>query len=122
MVAQLLARGDYWVTLADDERFLVPDAIEKLVDLLEMYGVDFVYPRVEMWRAGQPQRFVIGEPTPMHGQFTHWLAKRETLDRGGLFRTHVGSATDWDCAERMIRAGCRWMFLPEVTLSHEIHK
>ena len=73
MVAQLLARGDYQMWLADDERMLVPDHIDKLVDLIEQYEVDFAYPKVEMWREGSEHRFVIGTNPPQAGQFTHCL-------------------------------------------------
>ena len=122
MVAQLLARGDYQMWLADDERMLVPDHIEKLVDLIEQYEVDFAYPRVEMWREGQAHRYTIGTDPPQSGQFTHCLYRREALDRGGLFRPFVGAHTDADCLARMVVAGCRWAHLPEVTLSHRIDK
>jgi GT2 family glycosyltransferase len=123
MVAQLLARGDYQMWLADDERMLVPDHIEALVDLLEQYDCDFAYPKVEMWRAGSDHRFTIGTNPPQRNQFTHCLYRRDLLDKGMLFRPHVGAATDADALERVMgHRGIRWAFLPEVTLSHQVHK
>lgn len=124
MVAQLLARGEYQMWMADDERCLVPDHIEKLVNLLEQYDADFVYPKVEMtWPEPSTRRVVIGGNPPQRGQFTHCLYRRDLLDRGMLFRTHVGSGTDADCLERVMgQRGITWAFLPEVTFTHKVDK
>lgn len=123
MVAQLLARGDYQMWMADDERCLVPDHIEKLVDLLELYDADFVYPKVEMTWPDSTKRVVIGANPPRRGEFTHCLYRRDLLDKGMLFRTHVGSGTDADALERvMMKPGIRYAFLPEVTYTHKVDK
>lgn len=122
MVAQLMARGDYQMWLADDERMLVPDHIERLVDLLELYDADFVYPKVEMTWPGSDRRSVIGTNPPMCGQFTHCLYRRDALAKGMLFRPEVGSGTDWDACARTMAAGARWAFLPEVTFTHRVDK
>jgi GT2 family glycosyltransferase len=123
MVAQLLARGEYQMWMADDERCLVPDHIEKLVDLLELYDADFVYPKVEMTWPDSTKRAVIGGNPPRRGAFTHCLYRRDLLDKGMLFRTHVGSGTDADCLERVMgRQGVRWAYLPEVTFTHRVDK
>jgi glycosyltransferase involved in cell wall biosynthesis len=122
MTAQLLARGDYQVWLADDERFLVPDAISKLVAAIEDYDADFAYPKVEMTWPNSDKRTVIGTNPPRNGQFTHCLYRRDALDKGALFRTHIGSGSDWDACARMMSAGLRWAFVPEVTLTHQVDK
>jgi hypothetical protein len=123
MVAQLLARGEYQCWWADDERALVPDHIEKLVNLLEEYDADFVYPKVEMTWPNSTKKAVIGGNPPRRGQFTHCLYRRDLLDKGMLFRTHVGSDTDADCLERVMKhQGVRWAFLPEVTFTHRVDK
>lgn len=123
MVAQLLARGDYQIWWADDERALVPDHVEQLVNLLEEYDADFVYPKVEMTWPNSTKRAVIGGNPPRRGQFTHCLYRRDLLDKGMLFRTHVGSGTDADALERVMqKQGVRWAFLPEITFSHMVHK
>lgn len=123
MVAQLLARGEYQIWWADDERALVPDHIEKLVDLLELYDADFVYPRVEMTWPDSDRKVMIGGNPPKRGAFTHALYRRDLLDKGMLFRTHVGSGTDADCLERVMSApNVRWAYLPEVTFTHRVDK
>lgn len=122
MVAQLLARGEYQMWLADDERMLVPDHIEQLVNLIEQYDADFAYPKVEMTWPDSDRRTVIGMNPPRNGQFTHMLYRRDALDKGALFRTHVGSGTDWDACARLMAAGCRWVFNPQVTLTHQVDK
>lgn len=123
MVAQLLARGEYQIWWADDERALGPDHIEKLVDLLELYDADFVYPKVQMTWPNSDRKVVIGGNPPRRGDFTHCLYRRDLLDKGMLFRTHVGSGTDADCLERvMSQKGIRYAFLPEVTFTHRVDK
>ena len=108
--------------LADDERMLVPDHIEQLVDLIEQYDADFAYPKVEMTWPDSDRRVVIGMNPPRNGQVTHMLYRRDALDKGALFRTHVGSGTDWDAFARLMASGCRWVFNPHVTLTHCVHK
>lgn len=129
MVAQLLARGDYQITLSDDERFLDPDAIAKLVDCLEDYDCDFVYSKAEItfaWDADK--RDVIGMNPPRMGQITQFLYRRDALDRGMLFRTHVGSGSDWDSISRTMafrlpgHHPTRWGFVPERLVTHRADK
>ena len=122
MVAQLLARGEYQMWLADDERMLVDDHIEQLVDLIEQYDADFAYPKVEMTWPNSDRRTVIGNNPPRNGQVTHMLYRRDALDKGALFRTHVGSGTDWDAFARLMASGCRWVFNPHVTFTHQVDK
>jgi glycosyltransferase involved in cell wall biosynthesis len=122
MVAQLLARGEYQITLSDDERFLAPDAITKLVDYLERYDVDFAYSKAELTFAWDNPPTIIGTNPPMSGQITQFLYKREMLERGMLFRTHVGNATDWDAVQRAMQNRAKWVFVPEVLVTHRVDK
>ena len=122
MTAQLLARGDYQMWLADDERMLVDDHIEMLVDLLELYDADFAYPKVEMTWPDSDRKNIIGMNPPRNGQFTHCLYRQDALDKGALFRTHVGSGTDWEACSRLMASGARWVFNPAVTLTHRVDK
>lgn len=122
MVANYLAAGDYMVWLADDERFLVDDYLERMVGTLERDGVDFVYPNVEVWYKDNPaSAFVIGTDPPREGQVTHALHRADILDiPGGGFRTHVGSASDWDQFDRWMKAGKTWTHVPETLVRHRI--
>jgi glycosyltransferase involved in cell wall biosynthesis len=122
MVAQLLARGEYQITMSDDERFLDPDAITKLVDALEAYDVDFAYSQAEITFAWNNPPYVIGTNPPQAGQITQFLYKREMLDKGMLFRVQIGNATDWDAVSRAMKAHARWVFVPEVLVTHCAHK
>jgi hypothetical protein len=122
MVAQLLARGEYIVWTADDERWLLPDALERMVTTLENYDADFVYPKVLMTWPDSDRQVVIGANPPRNGQFTNCMHRREMFDRGALFRTHVGSGSDWDACARMMASGARWAFIPETLLSHVVNK
>jgi hypothetical protein len=121
-VANWIAAGDYQVWLADDERMLVPDYIERMVRVIEETGVDFVYPNVEAYFAwDEARRFVIGTDPPQNGQVTHALHRTALLDvDGGGFRIHVGSGSDWDQFERWMKAGKTWTHVPETLVSHRI--
>lgn len=121
-VAQWMARGDHLMWWADDERALVPDHIEALVDLLESTDSDFVYSKVELWAKDDPTfRMVIGRDPPALGTITHCLFRAELLDYRG-FTTHVGSATDWDQISHWMAAGARWAMLDRVTFRHRLDK
>ncbi len=120
-VAQWLARGEYLMWLADDER-MTPDHIEALVDLLESTDSDFVYSKADIWAKDDPTwRIEIGTDPPMLGTITNALFKVDLLDYRG-FTTHVGAATDWDQVSAWMNAGARWAMLDRVTLSHRIDK
>jgi GT2 family glycosyltransferase len=117
VVGQLVARGEYHCTWADDER-AEPEHIAKLVALLEEAGADFVYPRVEMHWNGRPDhRWVIGSDPPQSGQITHWLYRAELLERG-LYPFGAGMTSDWACVQQWMQRGATWAFLPEVTFRH----
>ncbi len=118
MVANYLAAGEYQLWWSDDERALVPDHVEVLVDFLEAGGYDFVSPLLEVYRADRPEeRWIVGANPPENGTISHCLHKTSLLDIGG-FRPHVGSGSDWDQAERWLDAGAKFGLLQRVTFSH----
>jgi GT2 family glycosyltransferase len=118
MVANYVAAGEYQMWWSDDERALVPDHIEALVDFLEAGGYDFVSPMVQVYRADRPEeRWLVGQDPPENGTVTHVLHKTSLLDIGG-FRPHVGSGSDWDQVERWLDAGAKFGLLQRVTFSH----
>lgn len=119
VTAQLLARGDYQMFLADDER-MEPDHIASLVDLLEEKTTDFAYSMVSMWFAGRPDHvWTIGAYPPMCGQITNALYRADLLKRG-LYPFGMGMTSDWACIAQWINAGAKHAFLPRVTLSHRV--
>jgi glycosyltransferase involved in cell wall biosynthesis len=116
-VAMLVARGDYQVWLADDER-MAPDHIASLVDALEAAGADFAYSKVELtWPDGQ--RRVIGSDPPRLGEITNALYRADLLKRG-LYPFGAGMTSDWACISRWIDAGALWAFVDRVTLTHRV--
>lgn len=121
-VGQMLARGDYQVWLADDDR-MDADHIASLIDLIETEGVDFVYSQIRMWpRNGTPEGYgVVGMAPPQFGQIGCPLYRLSLLDLArGPYRTHVGRAGDWEFVERAVAGGATWAFLPRATWSHRI--
>lgn len=121
-VAQWMAAGEYLMWMADDERMLVPDHIEALVDLLESGPYDFVSPLVQVYYADRPdEQWVVGVDPPENGTITHALYRASLLDVAG-FRPHVGSGSDWDQVERWLDADARFALLPRVTYSHKTDK
>jgi GT2 family glycosyltransferase len=122
-VAQWLARGDYLMWAADDERF-EPDHIESLVDLLEATDSDFVYSRAEIHfnpALGEYPSRIVGTDPPRWGQVTNALYRAELLDYRG-FEPHIGSGTDWDQVTHWMAAGARWAMLDRVTFRHRVDK
>lgn len=121
MVGQLLARGEYACLLSDDERFLAPDALAQMVDLLSSTGADFVFPKVRVYRLGQTpdEGYDIGTDPPRWGQITWWMYRPSMIEKArGPYRTHTGRSNDWEFVERAIEGGARWAFLPRVLVSH----
>jgi hypothetical protein len=122
IVGQFLARGEYAVPWADDERAMEPDHLTKLVDLLESSGADFAYSITELWWKDEPERKrLIWADPPVHGSITHWMYRPSFLEKArGPYRTHVGRANDWDQIERAMAGGATWAFLPEISFSHRV--
>lgn len=122
MVGYLMARGEYVMPWCDDERALIPDHLSALVNLLEETGADVVYPRVRIWRSGNPdgpETAIIGTDPPHYGQITHYLFRASNLHRFGFPRwgTHP---VDWSLISDWMSAGARWAMLDQVTFSHRL--
>lgn len=119
--AQWLARGEYQMWAADDERF-DPDHIESLVNLLESTDADFVYSKCRLWPIQSPGLVaIIGTDPPTYGNVTNVLYRRELLDYRG-FRSHVGSGNDWDQVLHWVDVGARFSMLDRATMSHRADK
>lgn len=122
LVGYLAAAGDYVLPWCDDERALTQDHITRLVDLLESSGADFVYPRVRIWRNGDPdgpETAIIGTDPPENCQITHYLARASCFWRFGMPRW--GShPVDWSLIEDWMAAGATWAMLDAVTFSHRL--
>jgi len=122
LVGYLMARGDYIMPWCDDERALTRDHISRLVDLLESSGADFVYPKVRIWRNGNPagpETKTIGTDPPEYCQITHMLFRASCLHRFGMPRwgTHP---VDWSLVDDWMKAGATWAMLDDVTFSHRL--
>ena len=122
-VAQFLARGEYQMWFADDERMLVPDYIERMVRVLEETGCDFAYSKVRMWWADRPPEVAwdMGAPRPRHGNISSAFYRAELL-KHRMFELHVGSGTDWDQISHWMQAGAKWAYVEETLFSHRIDK
>lgn len=121
-VGYLMARGDYLMPWCDDERALTQSHISRLVGLLESSGADFVYPKVRIWRNGNPagpETRTIGTDPPRHSQITHYLFRASTLERFGMPRwgTHP---VDWSLVSDWMAAGATWAMLDDCTFSHRL--
>lgn len=117
-VAMLVARGDYQVWLADDER-MSPDHIALLVDALEAKGADFAYSKVELTWPDSDRRVIIGTDPPQEGQITNCLYRTDLLKRG-LYPFGAGMTSDWACIRQWMEAGAVWAFVDRVTLTHRV--
>lgn len=122
MTATALASGDYHMWMSDDERMLVSDHIEKLLNpLVHEKEIDFSYSRVILEIAATGQKYVIGKDAPAYGHITHCMYKVELLKRG-MYRPFVGSAGDWDVISRWMSYGAKWKFIDEITFYHKADK
>jgi hypothetical protein len=122
LVGYLMARGEYVMNWSDDDRALSQSHISRLVDLLEASGADFVYPRVRIWRNGNPdgpETKTIGTDPPEHSQITHMLFRASCLHRFGMPRwgTHP---VDWSLVDDWMKAGATWAMLDDCTFSHRL--
>lgn len=120
-LGMLVARGDYQLWWSDDDRALTTSHVSRLVSLLESRAVDFVYPKVRIWRNGNPdgpETQIIGTDPPRHGQITHFLYRAELIQRGmPKWRTHpidIALVSEW------MSRGARWAMLNEVTFEHRL--
>lgn len=121
-VGYLMAQGEYLMPWCDDERALAADHITRLVDLLESTGADFVYPKVRIWRNGNPagpETRTIGTDPPRHSQITHYLFRASNLHRFGMPRwgTHP---VDWSLVSDWMERGATWAMLDDCTFSHRL--
>jgi GT2 family glycosyltransferase len=122
LVGYLMARGEYVMNWSDDDRALTKSHIDNLVDLLESSGADFVYPKVRIWRNGNPagpETKTIGTDPPQHSQITHMLFRASCLHRFGMPRwgTHP---VDWSLVDDWMQAGATWAMLDDCTFSHRL--
>lgn len=120
-VGYLMASGKYVMPWCDDERASL-DHIKKLVDLIETTGVDFVYPKVRIWRNGEPngpETAIIGTKPPVENQITHYLFRRECLWLYGMpdWDSHP---MDWHLVDKWMKQGATYEMLNEVTFSHRL--
>ncbi|MEA2645689.1 MAG: hypothetical protein QOE92_772 [Chloroflexota bacterium] len=131
LVASGLARGEYIAYLDDDDEF-VPEHVEKLVDLLESTGSDWVYSQMRLIFKGVPTDRVIGDGNPRWGAIsTQLLLHRVEMFNNGNWdpeaafargtlppeRRHMATyASDWDLVGRWLETPAKWAFLPEITV------
>jgi cellulose synthase/poly-beta-1,6-N-acetylglucosamine synthase-like glycosyltransferase len=122
LVGYLMARGEYVMNWSDDDRALTQSHISRLVDLLESSGADFAYPKVRIWRNGNPagpETKTIGTDPPMHSQITHMLFRASCLHRFGMPRWS-SHPVDWSLVSDWMNAGATWAMLDDCTFSHRL--
>jgi glycosyltransferase involved in cell wall biosynthesis len=122
LVGYLAARGEYVMPWCDDERAVVSDHIEKMVNEIEEKDVDFVYPRVYIWRNGNrygPESNVIGTVPPRHGEITHYLFRPENFIKFG-FPDWKSHPVDWSLIEKWLKNGATYSMINEVTFEHRL--
>jgi len=111
-----LARGSWIAKLDDDDEF-TPDHVEKLLSVALADRFEMVYGRMSVLRAGGEPEFSIGVYPPAHGQFGFQAAMYMSLLR--FFEYDLGSWAqdepgDWNFCRRMMDAGVRVGFTPDV--------
>lgn len=133
LVGSGLARGDYIAYIDDDDEYL-PGHVEKLVDLLESTGSDWVFSQMAVARGGKLTGQVIGDGQPgwtkistqmlLHRAEMFHIANWDPYARHAaatLPTTDVYLATygsDWDLVGRWLTSAAKWAYLPEVTVHY----
>jgi len=123
LVGSLVAKGDYQMWWCDDERAYTQHHIDMLVDLLEEGDYDFVYPRVCIWRNGDPngpEGTVIGSEPPRHGQITHFLYKAELMREVQL--KFGEDPCDWAIVDAWLKKNFKYKLLPHTTFEHRLDR
>jgi len=119
IVAQFLARGDYQLLWADDER-ATPYYVEWLVKALELTGADFAYPRTAYYQWEDPTLALsIGCSPPRKGGITTALYRTSVFNKAkGPYRTHTGRENDWDFFSRMMAGGASHVWVNRTLHTH----
>jgi hypothetical protein len=113
--AMRLATGS-WLVSFDDDDAMAPNCIECLLARAREQRFEVVYGRTTMHASGQPD-IVIGDFPPRLSQFT-WAS---AIYHAGLrffarelVAADMGLPGDWYLAERMLRAGVRFGWVPDI--------
>lgn len=111
-----MARGEYIAYLDDDNAYR-PSHLFRLVRALEDNpDVGFAYPKTQMSIYGQ--QYIIGVDPPIYGQVdTSGLVHRRAILEIETWQPSLPTI-DWDLVDRWMRAGVKWIFVPEVTVDY----
>lgn len=119
VVGMLRAKGKYQIWLSDDDE-MDNTHIEKLINLIENSGCDFVYSKCRFyWKDyDKDTGYDIGTVPPRVGQITNFLYRTELLYRPGCMPVFGEHPIDWNLVRRWIETGATYTMLDEVTFYH----
>lgn len=112
LVGSLLAKGEYQA-IHNDDNLADPAWIETLVDAMERDGTDFAYSAVKMIDEDTGHTWTLGSETPQCGNISAFMVYRRECLKMAL-RRFGAYPEDWDWIARIINAGARWSYVPEV--------
>ena len=133
LVGSAISSGDY-IAYIDHDDALLPGHVEKLVNLLEGTGSDWVYSQMAILKKGRPSGEIVGDGHPRWRQISTQMLlhkvemfhvanwdpyvrnARETLPENA--RAWAAYGSDWDLVDRWLRSPAKWAYLPEVTVHH----
>lgn len=125
IVGYLTATHPYIMPWCDDERARAPYHLVSLATLLdENPDVDFVYPKVYIWRNGDPhgeETAIIGVHPPVRNQITHYMFRRETLIKYGM-PDWEKDPIDWFLVEKWLKNGASSLMLDTTTFEHRLDR
>jgi hypothetical protein len=115
-VGAQLAAGDWIAPLDDDDEFS-PDHVEHLLDCAREGRFEMVYGRMRVVPGDGSEPYELGTYPPVHGQFGFQAAMYAAPLRFFEYETSswvLGEPGDWNLCRRMMAAGVRIGYLPQV--------
>jgi glycosyltransferase involved in cell wall biosynthesis len=120
-----LAGGDA-VALLDDDDLWHPDHLATVSDAMDRIGADVVYADCDEVGRRDGYRTVVRDFNAARLEQENFICVPATLVRTSALRAVGGFAAgpleDWETWKRMARAGCRFVHIPQVTVTYRFHR